>query len=470
LASSSNRQASCGKQRVRLIDATLREGNQAPGVQLTPAQSTHIAALLARLGVDMIECGHPAISPDEMERVRQVAQLDLPCPILAHARARHDDVAAASECGASWVGIFLGINEITRRTRLSNRSTDELLSLIANSVTYARRCGLQVRYTVEDASRTDLSLIVKAFRVAQEAGANRLCFADTVGILEPGEVTTQIKALKQLFPEIDLEVHLHDDRGLALANTLAAIDAGADWISTSVNGLGERAGITDLCLLLANLHHRNDRPLMHGKEVQALSQLVAAYSRSQVDSRRPVVGRNAFTHSADLHVKAVRRDPMAYTWIDTELLGASLTEKPPGLPQNLEGLVIVPKVIDAAELRYHTTGPGVRHVMLDERAVPDCRVYCIVRELFPLTTIPEAHVDIHRHKVDSLYLFLGRERGLGGLRVEVQLGHEVKEIDSPACLFIPSGVDHSYRVIGGEGLYINFVLAGSYNDSLLEIP
>lgn len=308
--------------RVRIIDATLREGCQAPGVRFNSAQSVEIALALAELGVDIIECGHPAISADETDRVRRVVTaLGVDRPVLTHARAHRDDVMAAAKSGAMWVGIFIGINELTRRARVPNRSLDQILGYIHDSVSYARECGLRVRYTVEDASRTEDTLMLLAFRTALNAGANRLCFADTVGVMEPKHITSQITSLKKEFPDVDLEVHLHDDRCLALANALAAIDAGAEWVSTSVNGLGERAGITDLCLLLANLHYRGQIELASGSALRSISAQVAEYSGTPVDIRRPVVGRHAFTHTARLHVKAVLLDENAYNWIPPEVFG-----------------------------------------------------------------------------------------------------------------------------------------------------
>ncbi len=307
---------------VRIIDATLREGCQAPGVRFSATQSVEIALALAELGVDMIECGHPAISEDEAQRVRCVATLGLDSPVMTHARAHRGDILAAAEAGASWVGIFLGVNEVTRRTRVPNRSVEQLLQLVDDSVRYARQCGLRVRYTVEDASRTDYSSMLLAYQTALSAGADRVCFADTVGVLEPKDVATRIASLRGDLPSAELEVHLHDDRGLALANALAAVDAGADWVSTSVNGLGERAGITDLCLLLANVHYRGQRDLVSGSALRRISARVADYSGTVVDDRRPVIGRHAFTHTARLHVKAVLKDEEAYNWVPPEVFGA----------------------------------------------------------------------------------------------------------------------------------------------------
>jgi 2-isopropylmalate synthase len=453
---------------IKIIDTTLREGCQAPGVRFDIEQSAAIAAALARLGVDQIECGHPSVSAFEMERVRRVVQLGLAPPVLAHARASAEDIDAVVEAGATWAGIFLGINEVTRRARVCGKSVAELLDSIAGSVSYARRRGLQVRYTLEDATRTGDELMLLAFRTAIEAGANRICYADTVGVAEPDEVAARVRAIKAAFPATELEIHLHDDRGLALANALAGVRAGADWISTSVNGLGERSGITDLCLFLANLYYLcNDRK-PPGEEIQQTSALVAAYARAQVDHRRPVTGRHAFVHTAHLHVKATHRDESAYSWLTPKIVGREASTEAARLPETLESLFLTPRKISATELKHHREGPGVRYVMVDERVVADCRQYCIAREIPALTEPPPSHVDAHAHNVDSLFVFIGHEPGLTGLTVEVQLGDVVKELESPVSVFIPAGVVHTYRILKGRGVFINHVLAGSYNESLLE--
>lgn len=452
---------------VRIIDTTLREGSQSPGVNFTLAQSLEIAQMLASLGVDQIECGHPAASPAQMERVSGIAALGLPCPILGHARARRDDIDAVARSGASWVGIFVGVNEITRSARIVGTSLGDLLHRIEDAVCYARSLGLRVRYTLEDASRTDELLAFQAFQAALDAGADRICFADTLGLLEPESVARCVAALKGQFVHSEIELHLHNDRGLAMAGALAGIDAGADWVSASVNGLGERVGITDLCGLLVNLHYRSTRPLSSGPGIQEVSTCVAAYARCQVPEKQPITGRHAFTHTARLHVRAIQFEKMAYNWIPPELVGQHMYLDEPGLPREADAFFLSPKVISSTELPYHREGPGVRHVMFDERFLPDCRQYCIVREI-PRVQRPTPHVDVHIHTTDSFFLFLGHEPGLRGLQVEVVLGEVTREISSPASVFIPAGVPHTYRIISGEGIYVNHVLKGSYTASLLK--
>jgi 2-isopropylmalate synthase len=451
---------------VRIIDATLREGAQAPGVAFSVEQSGEIAALLVASGVDMIECGHAAISREERDRIKATIIAAGDVPVLTHARATRGDVDAVLETGVEWVGVFLSFNEYSRRSRVVAASLDDLLAMTRDTVSYAVDSGLQVRFTVEDASRTDAATLERALTAAVDAGAGRICFADTVGIAEPADVARAAKRLRRRFPDTALEFHLHNDRGLALANTLAAMDAGADWISCSVNGLGERAGITDLLVLLANLHVRGQRPVGDARALRRASELVAAFSRIPMDPLRSVVGRHAFAHTSRLHRRAVSIEPMAYSWIDPAEFGLEIALVPPRR-WSLDDLVIEPKARSAAELPHHRTGPGDRYLLIDESQLDGCGQYCIVRRI-PEGDPGPGHVDTHRHNVDSLLVFLGSAENLTGLRVHVTVGEEERTLDAPRSVFIPAGVRHSYHVLGGAGLFFNVVLAGTYTRSLLE--
>ncbi|MCA8951163.1 MAG: 2-isopropylmalate synthase, partial [Planctomycetes bacterium] len=406
----------------------------------------------------------PRRSKAEARRVAAVAKLGV--PVLAHARARREDIDAVHASGASQVGIFLGINEISRAVRVPGASTDALLAMITDAVSHAHRLGLVVRFTVEDASRTPRDELLLAYETARRAGADRLCFADTVGILGSREIEDVVADLVRHFPGLPVEVHLHDDRGLAMANALAAIDAGATWVSTSVNGLGERCGITDLATLLANLEHLGIRELEDGAAVQRLSRLVAAHARAPVDARRPVVGRHAFTHTARLHALAEARDEMAYSWIRPYRVGRETVIAEPAAERERD--VVEPRVIGASELPFHRDGPGVRYVLLDERLHADCRQYLIARHFPPGTVAGPGHVDSHRHDADSWFVFLGDQPGLAGLAVEVTLGERRFTVSSPASVFIPAGMPHSYRFVAGSGLYFNHVPVGRYERSLLD--
>ncbi len=306
---------------VRIIDATLREGMQAPGVAFDAEASCRVAALLARAGVDAVECGHPAKSPAEQARVRAVASAGWAVPVLTHARAHPRDIDEAKASGAAWVGLFLGVNETSRRSRVPGRTLRELLAVIADAVARAKDAGLRVRFTCEDASRTPTAERLAAYRAAIDAGADRICFADTVGVLEPPGAASAVAEIVREFPALPVEVHLHDDRGLAVANALAAVDAGATWVSSSMNGLGERCGIVDTAVLLANLHARGLRPLAEPGILQEASRVVAEAAGVPLSPQHPVTGRHAFTHRARLHVLAMAADKAAYSWIAPEAVG-----------------------------------------------------------------------------------------------------------------------------------------------------
>jgi len=308
-----------------IIDATLREGVQAPYARLDEAASVEIAALLVRSGVDTIECGHPAVSMLERERIRAVRSVTSGTPLLCHARAVVEDVEQVASVGAEWVGIFLGVNDMSLAAKLHSATPKQALQRVRDATQAARHLGLNVRFTVEDTSRTPSARALDAYRTALEAGASRLCFADTVGTLAPREVESCIRQLVATFPDVPIEVHLHDDRGLATANALAAIEAGATWISTSVNGLGERCGIVDLAAMLGNLEYLGLKALWDPTVLHELATRVGVYSLSPPDGRRPVIGEHAFTHTSRLHRLAVRANPHCYEWIEPEKLGRRRT-------------------------------------------------------------------------------------------------------------------------------------------------
>ncbi len=451
----------------RIIDATLREGTQAPGVRFGEQESVEIARALVSLGVDMIECGHPLSSEVEARRVRSVVAASGSTPVLAHARARREDIDSVKAAGAQWVGIFVGINEISRRCRVRfERSKEEM---IRESVRHAKDLGLQVRFTIEDGSRTSWRELAEGYSAALDTGADRICFADTVGLLCPWETEELVARICREFGGQErLEVHFHDDRGMANANALSAARAGAGWISASVNGIGERCGISDTVTLLANFHALQWRALCGNNILQSVSRLVQAHSRLKPDPWRPITGANAFTHVSKLHRRAAERDESAYSWIAPATLNRTSNTEPAILPLLRADLINNPEIISATELRHHRHGPGDRFVMLDDRVVPDARQYCIVRSIPEMDDYGPGHVDRHRHTVDSTFLFIGNGAGLAGLTVEVSLGDESFVVESPKSVFIPSGVAHSYRVLAGAGLFINYVLAGEYNSSLLD--
>lgn len=331
-----------------------------------------------------------------------------------------------------------------------------------------RERGLRVRATVEDAARTSVSDLVSMIATARDAGADRICFADSVGILLPDETFDVLSLLRHEFPDVVFEYHVHNDRGLALGNTLAAIQAGVQWHSASCNGIGERAGITDTFQLLTLLHTKFAADRFNLKNVLAVSELVEAHSRIKRSPMHPVVGENAFVHVARLHQLAMQENQDAYSAFDPELINGRVSLQR-YTPMHRQSLFLTPFEKSASELKYHRHGPGKRFVMLDRRLLDGSPFYFIARQFHDVGDGGPGHVDSHVHNCDSVFLFLGSDEDYRGLEVEVLLGGQLRRLQSPASVFIPAGVEHSYRYLGGSGTYINFVHKGDYHESLLEI-
>lgn len=316
---------------IRILDSTLREGEQAPGVYFPPASKLRIARLLDGLGVDVIEAGNPAVDPQIARAVELIANAGLRARVGAHARCRISDVRKALACGPGFLGVFLGVSE--RRLQCDYRLTfAEALDEIRAVISYARAAsdGLQIRFTIEDAVRTPLVRAIETALVAASAGADIISLADTTGFASPfhkerslGRMVQKVKEellLRNLEPAI--EVHCHNDRGLALANALEAIHAGAEIVDASVLGLGERAGIVDLAELLVQLRETFGRDA--GRNLDSLGELydfVSSEAGVPIPSNRPVVGAHAFTHCAGIHVHALVRDAASYQSLRPELFG-----------------------------------------------------------------------------------------------------------------------------------------------------
>lgn len=305
---------------VEILDSTLREGEQTRGVTFTQDEKTRIARHLDALGVGYVEAGHPAVSRRVADHVEAVAGQDLEATVLAHARATPEDVDAAVEAGVDGVGIFFSLTD--RRLEEHFRTDeDEATRLVQEAVAHARDHGLLVRYTPEDTVRSDPDRVVRVARAAVEAGADRISVADTTGAMTPPRMRALVADLDRRIP-VPLHVHCHDDLGLAVANSLAAVEAGAAVVDASVNGLGERAGLADLAPLATALDlHHDDAAGWALDELPDLARRVADASGLPVPATAPIVGRNAFSHNAGLHVSAVLQDPGHYESVPARRVG-----------------------------------------------------------------------------------------------------------------------------------------------------
>jgi 2-isopropylmalate synthase len=317
---------------VQLIDSTLREGEQTPGVYFAPEAKLSIAQLLDKIGIDIIEAGNPAVSPEISRSLTQIVNAGLNAKIGAHSLCRIDHVSRALDCGVDFLGIFLSVSQ-KRLERDYQISLEAAIDRIVEVIRYTKeqKPDLLIRYTPEDTVRSSMEDVVQAAIASVQAGANIISIADTTGYATPFQPHRSyfyyVRTLKeelakqQMYPKI--EVHCHNDRGLALANALDAYKAGADIIDTTVMGLGERTGIVDLATLLVNLIDMGEpESTWNLNYLEQLYELVSKYSHILIPPHSPVVGKNAFTHYAGVHVKAIAQDEAFYQSLNTKNLGS----------------------------------------------------------------------------------------------------------------------------------------------------
>ncbi len=305
---------------LELLDTTLREGEQTPGVVIDHQDKLDIARQLDAFGIDWIEVGHPAVSDRIHDHATALCDEGLTARTLAHARALPDDIEAAAACNADAVGIFFSVSDEALEQRF-RRNEDDAIDLIVDAIDLANDHGLTVRYTPEDTVRTPLSTVERVATAATDAGADRISIADTTGWCTPDSIQRITHRLHDAL-DAPLHVHCHDDLGLAVANALAATHAGARTVDVAVNGIGERCGITPLApfIVAVDRSHGTD----HGYRLDRLPRIaetVADATGIPTHPLAPITGDNAFAHNAGLHVAAVLQDPAHYESIPAERVG-----------------------------------------------------------------------------------------------------------------------------------------------------
>jgi len=302
-------------------DCTLREGEQTPGVVFSIEDKKRIAEKLDEVGIQQLEAGFPVVSEKQRKGIKALVKMDLDAEIICFSRAKQVDIDAAAETGADGIVVSFSISQYHRNYKFHKMSKEKYLDELARWVSYAKDYGLFVIYGAEDSTReNDLNFLKEAFKTAEEAGADRARIVDTLGCIRPSGMTYLIREIRNTI-NIPIEVHCHNDMGLALANSLAAIEAGATTISTSVNGIGERSGITPTEEAITALHVLFGIDQFDTSKLTELSKIVENISGVNVAVNKPITGENACTHGSGIHQHGVFMNPITYETFHPKLIG-----------------------------------------------------------------------------------------------------------------------------------------------------
>lgn len=307
---------------LRICDTTLRDGEQAAGVAYTVEEKLEIAKALAACGIEQAEVGIPAMGSEERAAIRCLLALGLPIQWMAWNRARRADIDATLSTGVDWAHISLPVSDIQMKAKLG-AGRSEIMELGKAAVNYALENGLTVSMGFEDASRAELGFLRELMDALGREGVRRYRYADTLSMHHPGGLQERVAALLAGCPDdIELEIHCHNDFGLATANTLAAIQAGAKWASTTVLGIGERAGNAPLEeVVMAWKHLYNGTCAVRAESLKSLAELVARAAGRGIPEARPLLGRLAFAHESGIHVDGLLKDPRTYQSLNPQELG-----------------------------------------------------------------------------------------------------------------------------------------------------
>jgi isopropylmalate/homocitrate/citramalate synthase len=310
------------KKYIKILDSTLREGEQHPGVSFSNKQRIQIAWMLDSFGVDQIEIS-PIVSLDHRDATKIILKQGLKADIVAHVRAIKSDVDVAIDCNASWVATYLGISDIHLSSKL-RISREEAKIRALEVADYIKSHGLKSRFTMEDASRTDPDFLLDMCKEISNRGMERISIPDTVGIMRPRGMYNIVKFVHDNIDtsKTSLDVHCHNDVGLALSNALSGCEGGADQIHTTIDGIGERTGIPTLAetaVALNLIYKSNNDFRLH--MLKDLSRTISEYTKIPIHESKPLVGDSSYKHKAGTHLAAILRNPSAYEIIEPKLVG-----------------------------------------------------------------------------------------------------------------------------------------------------
>jgi isopropylmalate/homocitrate/citramalate synthase len=306
--------------RVIVYDSTLRDGEQTPGVAFTPEQKLTIARMLDEARVHQIEAGFPAISESEVRTIKEISSAGLDADILGLSRVTKGDVDAAVDAGVDLILLFVGTSEIHLKYKLK-KSREEVLAMTAEALDHCKARGVPASVSAEDTTRTDPEFLMRFYREAEANGAVRVGVTDTLGCATPEAITELVsRAVKEV--KVPVALHLHNDFGLSTANAIAGVKAGASAVTTTVNGIGERAGNVPLEQFVVALKYLYSLDIgIDCTKMKALSDTICKFSGLHKPRNQPLVGTNVFAHESGIHVAAILNCPMTYESIPPEAVG-----------------------------------------------------------------------------------------------------------------------------------------------------
>ena len=305
---------------IRIFDTTLRDGEQTPGVSLTPEEKMEIANQLDKLGVDTIEAGFPSASEGEQKALKDLMKAGLNAEVCALTRTLKSDIDVAIACEVNTIHTFISTSDVQMKYAL-NMTPEQVLKAVDESVQYIKNHGFICEFSPMDATRTRMEFLKKVCITAEKAGADRINIPDTVGIMKPASMRRLIEDLHGI-AEVPLSVHCHNDFGMAVANSLAGVEGGATQVHVAVNGLGERAGNAALEETVMSLHMiYKKKTRINTKLLYETSRLVSRLTGVIIQPNKAIVGENAFAHESGIHTRGVVVKPLTFEPIKPETVG-----------------------------------------------------------------------------------------------------------------------------------------------------
>lgn len=305
---------------IKLVDTTLRDGEQTAGVVFSKREKIYIAEMLSDLGINQLEVGIPAMGGDEADAIKEIAKKNLSSSIMAWNRAVIPDIQKSIDCGVDAVAISISVSDIHIENKLKT-SRDWVIEEMMKSVEFAKKNGMYVSVNGEDASRADDDFLIRFIEAAKSVGADRFRFCDTVGVMDPFTIRKKIENLYSK-TGFDIEMHTHNDFGMATANAIAGVLGGANYIGVTVNGLGERAGNAALEeVLMALKHVFNCQTKIDTRKFRELSEYVSNASGRELPAWKAIVGSNMFRHESGIHADGAIKNPKNYEAFDPAEVG-----------------------------------------------------------------------------------------------------------------------------------------------------